>query len=89
MDINNDAVNTRNQPEAEAGDGDADERLAEKFREEFYAAAQARHRTSRNVGPPKAATNAPKDILKGPKLGGSRSARAAMHRHLEAEAKKR
>jgi len=56
---------------------DADEQIAEAFRREFMDAVSARQRKK-----PAASTTAKKandeDVLKGPKLGGSRSARAAM-----------
>lgn len=67
----------------------ADERLAEEFRREFMDAV-----TSRNIrkapappgGPSKGGKN---EAPKGPKLGGSRSARAAMRALEEKAAKKR
>lgn len=59
----------------------ADDRIAEAFRQEFMdAASQGRHK---KAGPPAAPTRATagkkeEEVLKGPKLGGSRNARAAM-----------
>jgi hypothetical protein len=55
-------------------DGAADDRIAEEFKREFLEAmAQKQHKK-------KPASGAKKDeeVLKGPKLGGSRNARAAM-----------
>ena len=71
-------------------DGEADERLAERFRQDFMEAMQARSQQNK----PKASMGAQgktgpgagdKDnpLKGGPKLGGSRSARAAMHRAME------
>ncbi len=56
---------------------DADEQIAEAFRREFMDAVSARQRKK----PAASNTTAKKgdeEVLKGPKLGGSRSARAAM-----------
>lgn len=64
----------------------ADDRIAEQFRRDFLDAIHNRHRRR---GPPKGAANRVKkdDRPKGPKLGGSRSARAAM-REQQQQAKK-
>lgn len=61
----------------------ADDALAEQFQREFLEAMQSR-REIRNKPPPGPTTGAPgaaktSEIARGPKLGGSRSARAAMH----------
>ncbi|TIA31976.1 hypothetical protein D6C78_08559 [Aureobasidium pullulans] len=58
---------------------DADERMAAEFQRNFYA--QAEERAVRRVAaPPPPTFGANKlESLKGPKLGGSRSQRAAMH----------
>lgn len=61
----------------------ADDALAEQFQREYLEAMQSR-REIRNKPPPGPTTGAPgankgSEIAKGPKLGGSRSARAAMH----------
>jgi len=69
----------------------ADDRIAEAFRKEFMDAVSARQRKkgvqvqppSRNVGGKKE-----EDVMKGPKLGGSRSARAAMRETMLKSAKK-
>lgn len=67
----------------------ADDRIAEAFRREFMDAVSQRQRkaappqpATRNVGGKK------EEELKGPKLGGSRSARAAMRETLLKSAKK-
>lgn len=65
------------EPDVEQGPDDqaADDRIAEQFRREFLDAIQTRRRAARARTASKTAkTEAPK----GPKLGGSRSARAAM-----------
>ncbi|KAJ5901093.1 hypothetical protein N7504_007086 [Penicillium tannophilum] len=63
------------EPEEEGlpDDQAADDRIAEKFRQDFMDAIQSRRRL-RTTRPTAEKTEAPK----GPKLGGSRSARAAM-----------
>ena len=73
------------EPEEEPRDNDqaADDRIAEKFRRDFMEAIQARRRGARARRATKAATNSKQTAAKpaaprGPKLGGSRSARAAM-----------
>jgi len=65
------------QQPAGSGDGDdeaADEKIAEQFRKDFLAAMEMRRR-HRAPGQPKPPGEA---AHRGPKLGGSRSARAAM-----------
>lgn len=60
-------------------DGDADERLAEQFRKEFMDSISAKQRVKQVAAPPARGPNGKKEEeIKGPKLGGSRSARAAM-----------
>jgi hypothetical protein len=74
---------------AGAGAGDdvaADDRLAEQFKQEFLDAQMARN-ARRTNGPP--ATKTGEERPTGPKLGGSRSARAAMHKAMEEAAKKK
>ena len=79
---------TGNNPNATATDTDdqaADDRIAEQFRREFMDAIQQR----RQRPPPSSSTaaGAKGEPPKGPKLGGSRSARAAMReRELAAAA---
>ncbi|KAI1259639.1 hypothetical protein F5Y18DRAFT_420631 [Xylariaceae sp. FL1019] len=59
--------------------GDADERIAEEFRREFLDAMAEKQRRKKPVGPPaKPGAKKDEEVLKGPKLGGSRNARAAM-----------
>ncbi|EED23596.1 conserved hypothetical protein [Talaromyces stipitatus ATCC 10500] len=68
----------------------ADDRIAEQFRRDFMEAIQSRRRTQRNRT---TTTTTNKRVAKpepprGPKLGGSRSARAAMREMQEKGAKK-
>ncbi|KAF9887587.1 hypothetical protein FE257_009799 [Aspergillus nanangensis] len=59
---------------AATGDQAADDRVAEQFRKDFLDAIQSRRRVARAKN-----TKATKpEVPRGPKLGGSRSARAAM-----------
>lgn len=60
------------QEQSVAGDGEADEQIAEQFRREFLDAAQER----RDRVPPPGGKVEKGEEKKGPKLGGSRSARA-------------
>lgn len=70
-------------PNPNAGqDEEADERMEREFRRNFVAAQ--RERASRRPAP--APPGAKGDPPRGPKLGGSRSQRAAMHRSLEEKA---
>ncbi|CRJ85937.1 hypothetical protein BN1723_000043 [Verticillium longisporum] len=77
------------------GDDDAaaDDRLAEEFRREFMdAMAQRRQQNAQQQQQRKKAPadgKADEEVLRGPKLGGSRSARAAMRDLLLAEEKKK
>lgn len=67
----------------------ADDRIAEQFRRDFLDAISNRHRRRFGGGNKSAAAKAKKDERpKGPKLGGSRSARAAM-REQQVKAGKR
>ena len=60
-------------------DGAADERMAEQFRREFLEAQQARRKRQPTTTAPTKGKDATKEQKsKGPKLGGSRHARAAM-----------
>lgn len=89
------AVEIYDEPPVESAavndDQAADDRIAEAFRKEFMDAVSARQRKKaapaqapgRGVGGKKE-----EEILKGPKLGGSRSARAAMRETLLKNAKK-
>lgn len=75
---------------AQAGhDRAADIRLAEEFRREFMAEVEERKQLKRARQPAASAGKAGADELKGPKLGGSRQQRAAMHAALQAAEKKR
>ncbi|KAI0842226.1 hypothetical protein F5Y06DRAFT_259311 [Hypoxylon sp. FL0890] len=73
-------------------DGAADDRIAEEFRREFMDAMaerqQKRKKPANAPPPPKGAKGAKdEDVLKGPKLGGSRNVRAAMRNLLLEKAK--
>ncbi len=75
---------------ADGDDGAADDRIAEEFRREFMDAMSQRHQRK------KPAANAPKvvpkpgeEVLKGPKLGGSRNMRAQMRDILLKEQEKK
>lgn len=63
--------------ELDADDSDADERLAEQFRQNFIDAMAERQQRSKAASQPKG-SGAGVVEAKGPKLGGSRSARAKM-----------
>ncbi|RNJ61207.1 hypothetical protein D7B24_000060 [Verticillium nonalfalfae] len=86
---------TANSSAPGGGDDDAaaDDRLAEEFRREFMDAMA--HRRQQNAQQQQQRKKAPADgkadeeVLRGPKLGGSRSARAAMRDLLLAEEKKK
>ncbi|RYC57908.1 Nucleoside-triphosphate phosphatase, partial [Xylaria longipes] len=63
----------------EGEEGAADDRIAEEFRREFLDAMAERQRRKKPVGPPsKPGAKKEEEVLKGPKLGGSRNTRAAM-----------
>ncbi|KAI0514840.1 P-loop containing nucleoside triphosphate hydrolase protein [Xylaria bambusicola] len=63
----------------EEDDVAADDRIAEEFRREFLDAMAERQRRKKPVGPPtKPGAKKDEEVLKGPKLGGSRNTRAAM-----------
>ena len=61
-------------------DGAADDRVAEEFRREFLEAMSQRAQRKKPPAPAPSKYGPKKDeeVLKGPKLGGSRNARAAM-----------
>jgi hypothetical protein len=82
LDIYDDSAEQRTTNSVGAGlDEDADERMAAEFRRDFIAAQE-----DRNVRkPPPPPPGAKGDPAKGPKLGGSRSQRAAM-RAMEEQA---
>lgn len=72
------------------GDQAADDLIAERFRREFIDAIESRNIRRTAPAPPGVAKGAKgEDKPKGPKLGGSRSARAAMRALEEKAAKKR
>lgn len=69
----------------------ADDRIAEEFRREFMDAVSQRQR--KKAGPPQpvartAAGKKEEEVMKGPKLGGSRTARAAMREAMLKAGKK-
>ena len=74
--------------EAVDGDQAADDRIAEQFRREFLDAISSRKQKAVQEKKP-VKGKVVDDRPKGPKLGGSRSARAAMREKEEAAAKKR
>lgn len=84
-----DLVDIYDEPEIELSNDDqaADDRIAEQFRREFMDAVSERRQKmaqpSKRSGP-----GAGDDKPKGPKLGGSRSARAAMRDLQEKTGKK-
>ncbi|KIX06033.1 uncharacterized protein Z518_04007 [Rhinocladiella mackenziei CBS 650.93] len=74
-----DDLEQRRNPEnrgQEVDDSDADERLAKQFRQEFFDAMAERHHRNKTSSQPKGPGAGTES--KGPKLGGSRSARAKM-----------
>ncbi|KAH1585610.1 hypothetical protein KXX69_008217 [Aspergillus fumigatus] len=75
------------EPEEEAllDDQAADDRVAEQFRKEFLEAIQSRRRVTRTKN---TKTAAKPEAPRGPKLGGSRSARAAMRERQEKASRK-
>lgn len=70
--------------EEQQDDQAADDRIAEQFRREFMDAIQSRRRFAR----PRNTKTTKSDVPRGPKLGGSRSARAAMRERQEKAAQK-
>jgi hypothetical protein len=79
------------EPQVINDDQAADDRIAEAFRKEFMDAVSARQRKKTAPAPPPGRTAGGKkeeEALKGPKLGGSRSARAAMRETMLKSAKK-
>ncbi|KAF8424920.1 hepatocellular carcinoma-associated antigen 59-domain-containing protein [Tirmania nivea] len=74
LDLYDDAPSSSPHPSDE--EGAADDRIAEKFRREFLDALMSRRRRRGNYQKTKKKDDAKKP--RGPKLGGSRSARAAM-----------
>jgi len=74
-------------------DGTSDDRLAESFRREFLDAQAARNAARKPPAPPATKAKGPAgaaadDRPRGPKLGGSRSARASMKAAEEEKKKK-
>lgn len=64
--------------EADEEDGAADDRIAEEFRREFMDAMSERRQRRRTTNTANKPTTNREEVLKGPKLGGSRNARAAV-----------
>lgn len=84
-------VEIYDEPEADAPNDDqaADDRIAEQFRREFMDAISSRQQRKGPASTAKPAKGAKVDDRpKGPKLGGSRSARAAMREQQEKAVKK-
>lgn len=70
--------------------GAADDRIAEQFRREFLeAVAQRQRRRTAPINRPLIRKEKNEDILRGPKLGGSRNERAAMRDLLLAKEKEK
>jgi hypothetical protein len=66
---------------------DADAEMLHEFQREYYDAQQSRHQRK---PPPLTGKDKEADAkVKGPRLGGSRSARAAMHKSMQDEAAKK
>ena len=85
------AVEIYDEAKDDGGDDDqaADDRLAEQFRREFVDAVQSRRQKNKPATAAKPAKGAKvEDKPRGPKLGGSRSARAAMRELQEKAIKK-
>lgn len=88
--LTNAPVEIYDEPDPEPADVDqaADDRIAEQFRRDFMdAISTRRQRSSAAAKAAKAKAAKTDDRPRGPKLGGSRSARAAM-RELQEKAKK-
>lgn len=66
----------------------ADDRIAEQFRREFLDAISSRRKRGGPSAASKQASKGKPEPPKGPKLGGSRSARAAMRELQEKAGKK-
>lgn len=67
----------------------ADDRIAEEFRREFMDVMSQRRRRKPAAQPAKPGAKKEEEVLKGPKLGGSRNARAAMRDILLKEQEKK
>lgn len=83
-------VDVYDEPEEEEEEGEdqaADDKVAEQFRRDFLDAIQSRRRAKKKKPTTTTATTKP-EPPKGPKLGGSRSARAAMREMQEKTARK-
>ena len=68
------------------GDGAADDAMLEQFKRDYFESVEERNQRKPTVLPN---VKGAKDQPKGPKLGGSRNARAAMRLQEEQAAKKR
>ena len=74
--------------EGDGGEGEADDRIAEQFRREFMDAISSRRQRAPAAAPAKVNGKVVAEVARGPKLGGSRSARAKVReRELEEAAK--
>lgn len=72
-----------------SNDQAADDRIAEQFRQEFMDAVSARQRKKPAAAPPaRSGGKKEEEVPRGPKLGGSRMARAAM-REIQLKALKK
>jgi hypothetical protein len=81
------------EPQGINDDQAADDRIADAFRKDFLNAVSERQRQGKTksaaTGPTRDNTGKVVEELKGPKLGGSRSARAAMREALLKEKDKK
>lgn len=84
-----DKYDTSEQTIATGNDEAADEVIAERFRQEYMEAAQNKLAMQRKPASTTATKGKVDDKLKGPKLGGSRSTRAAYHAQEKAAAGKK
>lgn len=76
-------------PEPEiADDQAADDRIAEQFRQDFLDSQRSRKNKAPAPPPSRSTKRKDEEELKGPKLGGSRNARAAMKEAMLKDAKK-
>jgi len=81
-----DVYETSEQTTATGNDEAADDVVAEKFRQEYMEAAQNRLQMQRKPAATTAVKGKVADPTRGPKLGGSRSTRAAYHAQEKAAA---
>jgi len=81
-----DVYDTSEQTTATGNDEAADDVVAERFRQEYIEAAQNRLQMQRKPAATTVSKGKVAEPTRGPKLGGSRSTRAAYHAHEKAAA---